>query len=395
MNTQGPRSKKSQFKESKPQKLRPGFTTGAAAAAATRGGLIFLLTGKVPERVFVPFIGGGGVFVAIDACIPVENGAQCTVIKDAGDDPDVTHNALIGVRLYFKDAVGVTITGGEGVGRVTQPGLDLPVGEAAINPGPREMIRGAVADVYNDLGRERDQGVAVEVFVPQGERLAQKTLNARLGILGGISILGTTGLVRPMSHEAYIATIESCLSVARARGLSRVFFTTGRRSERFAQGIWPGDPDPAFIQIGDFFKVALEAGADFEEIILAVFFGKAVKMAQGFAHTHAAKSSLCMEKLAAWVEDAIGEPGIKDRGHGPGSFPVGSQMISQIRSANTARHAFTLLGDHLPVVAARVGEKMVASARAFLPPGSRAKIRGVIMDFKGGIVFDSGRKTHD
>ncbi|MCG8531952.1 MAG: cobalt-precorrin-5B (C(1))-methyltransferase, partial [Desulfovibrionales bacterium] len=175
-------NKESKSRKQGAKELRSGFTTGASAAAAVRGGLIFLLTGEVPKKVFVPFIGGGGVFVPIQTCVPLDGGGQldggvqCTVVKDAGDDPDVTHGAVIGVRLCFRATPGVSITGGEGVGRVTQPGLDLPLGEAAINSGPRKMIHQAVADVYRELKQDIPRGVAVEVFVPEGEKLAQKTL---------------------------------------------------------------------------------------------------------------------------------------------------------------------------------------------------------------------------
>ncbi len=149
--------------------------------------------------------------------------------------------------------------------------------------------------------------------MPKGRLLAEKTLNARLGILGGISILGTTGIVRPMSHEAYEATIVSSLSVARAGGCGRVVLTTGRRSERFAQSAMPDLPEIAFIQIGDFFKISLEAAAQkgIAGITLAVLFGKAVKMAQGFAHTHAAKSDLSLAVLSEWAMEVTSDQGIQ------------------------------------------------------------------------------------
>ncbi|MFH1489098.1 MAG: cobalt-precorrin-5B (C(1))-methyltransferase CbiD, partial [Pseudomonadota bacterium] len=187
----------------KGKKLRSGFTTGTAAAAATKGALKLLLEGRVPNHVRIRLLTGDRIRIPIHSGSKTDApAAQCTVIKDAGDDPDVTHRAEIGARVrFFKDAdPGVTITGGEGVGRVTKPGLSIPPGEPAITEGPRQMISEAVRDLLEGLGMRGS--VSTEIFVPEGRNLAKKTLNARLGILGGISILGTTGVVRPISHEA-------------------------------------------------------------------------------------------------------------------------------------------------------------------------------------------------
>ena len=167
------------------------------------------------------------------------------------------------------------------MGLVTKPGLGIPTGQPAITPGPLTMIANSVKEVLADHPTKR--GIHVRVFVPEGERLARNTLNARLGILGGLSILGTTGVVRPMSHDAYIATIEKSMDVALAANEQTLVLTTGRRSERFAQQVLPRLNEVAFIQIGDFFQAALSAAAHrgFASVILGVsFFGKAVKMAQ-------------------------------------------------------------------------------------------------------------------
>jgi cobalt-precorrin-5B (C1)-methyltransferase len=359
------------------RRLRTGFTTGAAAAAAARGALIRLLEGKTPERVQIAFLTGETTRIDI-ASLVVENEttAVCTVIKDAGDDPDITHRAVIGARVTLAGGGGarVRIRGGVGVGTVTKPGLEVPVGEPAINAGPREMIE---AEVRGVLARSGYAGsVRVEVFVPEGERLAQKTLNPRLGILGGLSILGTTGIERPMSHDAYIATIESSLSVARAAGLDHVVLTTGRRSERFAQMLWQDLTEETFIQIGDFFEASLTAAVEkgIETVTLTVFFGKAVKMAQGVPHTHAARSRLTLDRLSAWSLETTGDKDLAER----------------VRKANTARHAFDLLKDDQAAVIHRVGRAMVAAAEAFA--GRALGIRGVIFDYSGAPVFDSGPK---
>jgi len=217
--------------------------------------------------------------------------------------------------------------------------------------------------------------------VPKGEELAEKTLNARLGIQGGISILGTTGIVRPMSHDAYIATICSGISVAQAMDAKRLVFTTGRRSERFAMGLFPDDSEEAFIQTGDFFKASLEAAGaatGIDQVIITVFFGKAVKMAMGFPHTHAAKSELTMKKLSIWAREVTGD----------------EALVANIAGSNTARHAFTYIHPLHTDLIRRVGEEIKASALKFCR--ERVAIRAIIFDFEGRVVFDSepgGRGT--
>jgi cobalt-precorrin-5B (C1)-methyltransferase len=230
------------------RKLKSGFTTGTTAAAAAKGALIYLLEGKAPSRVVIELLTGDKIMIPIHwSQRKGHQEAVCTAIKDAGDDPDVTHKAEIGANVKLSGPRGdsgaslrvfngIKITGGIGVGRITKPGLEVPPGEPAINPGPRKMITQAIKEVLDE--HQIQSNVSVEVFVPKGEEIAKKTLNARLGILGGISILGTTGIVRPMSHDAFIATIESALSVAQASGQKKVILTTGRRSERFAQHLY-------------------------------------------------------------------------------------------------------------------------------------------------------------
>ena len=370
------------------KKLRTGFTTGTAAAAATKGALKMILDGKKPSRVRIKLLTGDDIFISIHSCrLDREALATCTVIKDAGDDPDVTHKAEIGARVFLQMAdkppsdsapPEIVISGGEGVGRVTKPGLEVPPGRPAINPGPDRMIRRAVLDVLENHGVHGR--VETEIFVPDGKKIAEKTLNARLGILGGISILGTTGIVRPMSHDAFIATITSALSVARASGARAAVLTTGRRSERFAQELWPHLAEETFVQIGDFFKLSLEAAADqgFEQATLAVFFGKALKMAQGVPHTHAARSSLTLNKLADWALEITGS----------------RKLANQILAANTARHAFVIIGKDHPGVISHVGKQIVKSAQDFAGP--KMAIQSVIFDYNGEVVFDSndrGQKT--
>ncbi|MBC2711481.1 MAG: cobalt-precorrin-5B (C(1))-methyltransferase [Desulfosarcina sp.] len=356
-------------------KLRSGFTTGAAAAAAAKAALQLLLTGQVPSWVEIAFLTGDTTRIEVHQCRLVEsNKARCTVIKDAGDDPDITHGAEIGAMVTLEKRSGVDrirITGGAGVGVVTKPGLEMPPGQAAITPGPVTMITNSINALLD--AHPTDAGIHVEVFVPEGERLAKKTLNARLGIIGGLSILGTTGIVRPMSHEAYVATIEKAMDVARAAGLTHLVLTTGRRSERFAQDRWPELAEESFIQIGDFFQVAMAAAAKrrFSSATLAVFFGKAVKMAQNIPHTHAAKSELTLEALARWTLEQTGNP----------------ELAGRIAASNTARHAFDPLQESALPVIVHVAEQARRFAVEF--SANKVRVRCVIFNYDGTAAVDT------
>jgi cobalt-precorrin-5B (C1)-methyltransferase len=357
------------------KRLRSGFTTGTAATAAVKGALIHLLSGQIPRQVKVQLLNGTSLPIIIETCQPVDgNTTRCTVIKDAGDDPDITHRAQIGAQVRIRRNPGATrirITGGPGVGTVTKPGLETPPGQPAITSGPLKMIHLAVEEVLDGFGCRVD--AAIEIFVPQGELLARKTLNARLGIVGGISILGTTGVVKPLSHAAYIATIAAGLSVAKAAGARQVVLTTGRRSERFARGRWPAMAEEAFIQMGDCFAKTMEmtAGCGFEQVIIAAFFGKAVKMAQGIAHTHARSARLTLDRLAQWALDVTGS----------------ADLARQVAEANTARQVFDFIKDDHPELIERVGREIVQVARKFSE--DRVALRAVIFDFDGGSCFDS------
>jgi cobalt-precorrin-5B (C1)-methyltransferase len=362
------------------KRLRSGFTTGTAAAAATKAALQVLVQSEAPQAVRIDFLSEGSVVIPVHRLERLsENAALATVIKDAGDDPDVTHRAEIGARVTIAPTASpsentpvVVIRGGQGVGRVTKQGLGIPPGEPAINMGPRRMIKNAVRQI---LGKDaRPLTIDVEIFVPEGASIARKTLNARLGIIGGLSILGTTGIVKPLSHDAYTATIRSALSVARASGRRQVALTTGRRSERYIQQHFGDWADEQFIQIGDYFQFTMQTAAEmaFERVVLAVFFGKAVKMSMGVPHTHAARATLLLDRLADWTAELTSQ----------------AELSDAVRSANTARHAFDLLGEWQPVVAARVGQGIVTHATVFAR--DKLAVRSVIFNYQGDIVFDSG-----
>ncbi|WP_321494429.1 cobalt-precorrin-5B (C(1))-methyltransferase CbiD [uncultured Desulfobacter sp.] len=358
--------------------LRTGFTTGTAAAAAVKAALVYLFTKQIPGSVNINLLNGQVIAIPVDS-VSVRNGlVRAVVVKDAGDDPDITHLSRIGAVVELTaDSGAVQITGGQGVGMVTKPGLEISPGEPAINPGPRKMIRESALQV---LSRHHSHaGVSAEIFVENGEALAEKTLNRRLGIEGGLSILGTTGLVKPLSHQAYISTIRSAMSVAGACGCDHVVLTTGRRSERFSQQIFTDLNEEAFIQIGDFFGMSMKCLGEnkIPHATLAVFFGKALKMAQGFDHTHAAKSELTMEWLSDVVQNVTRD----------------ENLARKVLDANTARHAFGMVWPAYPEVLEKVGCAMIRSAEKFCPAPCR--FRTIIYDFQGTIAFDSHKIEGD
>ena len=255
---------------------------------------------------------------------------RVSVIKDGGDDPDATHGcdiqSVISINKTTPGPLTVSIEGGNGVGRATLPGLPIEVGSAAINPVPLTQIEKAVREVAGAMQTGR---ISVLVEVPGGETIAKKTLNPRLGIKGGISILGTHGIVKPYSHSSWKATIEEGLDVCRAQGLEHAIFTTGRSSERLYQETHPGIPELALVQAADFFEFSMQAAATrgFTRITWSLFFGKLVKQAQGLPYTHARTHPVDFNRLAGWCEEA------------------GCSMLHnhEIRTANTARQVLQML----------------------------------------------------
>ena len=352
--------------------LRLGFSTGTAAAAAAAGALFELLQLTCPDTVAVPLPNGQSLVIPLSRHRLMGLTGEGVVIKDAGDDPDVTHGAEIGARIRRLDDGGIgediRLLGGEGVGRVTKPGLPVQVGEPAINPVPRRMIRKVVRELWERLAGPQPLRVAVEIFVPRGEELARHTLNPRLGILGGISILGTTGLVKPFSHAAYRATILAGLRVAQAAGLTTVVLTTGGKSEEAARRQLLGLPEEACVQMGDYVRFALgQAGRmKFSRVMVAAFFGKAVKMAQGLPNTHASQGMVDLRDLGRSVQEITGN----------------SHLAQTVAQANTARHALELLLAAQAVdVVFRVGEEMLRYLRNFAGPGPH--LEGIILDSGG------------
>jgi cobalt-precorrin-5B (C1)-methyltransferase len=289
--------------------LRRGWTTGACAAAATKAAYLALLTGRFPNPVAIRLPGGEQPRFDLAETTLHRNRALAAVIKDAGDDPDVTHGALIRASVgRGEPGAGVMFIAGEGVGVVTRPGLPVAVGEPAINPGPRRLIRDLVAEVARDQGDAGD--LEVTISIPGGEILARRTTNGRLGVVGGLSVLGTTGIVIPYSCSSWIHSIHRGIDVARAAGVTHLAAATGSTSERAVQALY-GLPDLALIDMGDFVGGTLKylRQHPVPRVTLAGGFGKLAKLAAGHLDLHSSRSAVDVPALAELLAErgAAGE----------------------------------------------------------------------------------------
>ncbi len=280
--------------------MRYGFTTGSCAAAAAKAAAYMLLSGREKKEITIQTPGGIAFTARLRQICREEGEVSCGVEKDGGDDPDVTTGALICARVCLGSGKGqkVQIEGGAGVGRVTRPGLDQPVGSPAINRVPREMIRREVLEVCEAF--DCQEGLTVEIFVPEGERLAERTFNPRLGIRGGISILGTTGIVEPMSSRAILDTMRVELRQRRAEGERCAIVSPGNYGQAFVRQTYGYDLDKSVKCsnfIGDAVDMAAELG--FEKFLLVGHIGKLVKVSGGILNTHSREGDCRMELLAA------------------------------------------------------------------------------------------------
>lgn len=347
--------------------LRHGFTTGTAAAAAAKAATLHLLTGRAQTSVDVPLPMGERMTIQILESRPEGDGILTAVVKDAGDDPDVTHRAVIRALVWRVETSGITLRGGPGVGIVTRPGLPVSVGLPAINPVPRQQITQAVTEAM-----DAKEGLDVEIRVDHGEELAKKTFNPRLGIIGGISILGTRGTVKPFSNAAYQATIRQCLDVMQACGVDTPCLTTGGRSERFLRQARPQTQETACVQVADFFSFSMrEVGRrGFNSVLWGVFFGKLVKQAQGHRYTHARSSELDLTVLAKWCARC----------------GLDQHVCREVAGANTAMQVLDLLAP-MPQSArlfTLLTDKASAAARAFC--GREVRVGYLLFDFSGQIL---------
>ncbi len=303
--------------------LRTGWTTGTCSSAAAKAATQLLATGVAPADVEVALPSGQRVSFAVERCESLPDGScRAAVVKDAGDDPDVTHGAHLTATVRWGAGSGLELAGGEGVGVVTRPGLGLEVGGPAINPVPRAMITQAVREVVGD------RGVKVTISVPDGEKLARKTTNRRLGIIGGISILGTTGIVRPFSTASWRASVMQAIQVMAAQGESTLVLCTGGRTEKGAMALLPALDEVCFVEVGDFTGAALRTAVErgLSEVVFVGMVGKLSKLAAGVLMTHYTRSKVDTSLLGRLTRQAGGA----------------DALVSQVDEANTARHAYEL-----------------------------------------------------
>lgn len=351
--------------------LRRGWTTGACAAAAARGAYEALLTGRFPDPVTIVLPGGQRPSFALAHAVRDDSRATAGVRKDAGDDPDVTHGALILATIERSPAgTGIAYRAGEGVGTVTRPGLPLPPGEPAINPGPRGMIARAIGEAAAAFGGSGD--VIVTIAVPGGAALAEKTLNGRLGIVGGLSILGTTGIVVPYSCAAWIHSIHRGIDVARAAGLTHVAAATGSTSEAAVKALYDL-PDMALLDMGDFVGGTLKylRRHPVPWLTIAGGFGKLAKLAAGHLDLHSARSQVDTAQLAALMGDLAAPPALLDRA----------------RAARSAGEVLELAREARIDLAAAVARRARAVALAAL---GDAAVDVVIFDRAGAKIAQAG-----
>jgi cobalt-precorrin-5B (C1)-methyltransferase len=352
-----------------PHPLRRGWTTGACATAAAKAAYAALLTGTFPDPVEITLPSGQRVAFALATSELKAGAATAGVVKDAGDDPDVTHGALV-LASVRKGAAGsgVQFKAGPGVGTVTLPGLPVPPGEPAINPVPREMMREAIAEVARAHGGSGD--VEIEISIPHGEELAAKTLNARLGILGGLSILGTTGVVVPYSCAAWIASIHQGIDVARATGVAHVAGATGRTSEAAVKQLY-GLTDGAMIDMGDFVGGMLKylRKHPIPRVTIAGGVAKITKLAQGLLDLHSARGRVEMPALAAVTRETGGS----------------EDLSTRIAHANTTAEAFAFARDEGVALGDEIARRASAVAAEVLA-GSFIALDVVIFDRDGALV---------
>jgi cobalt-precorrin-5B (C1)-methyltransferase len=354
--------------------LRTGFTTGTSATAATKAALIALLSHKTVSNVSVSLPKGDTMNIRIAWTNSTEEpySATASVIKDAGDDPDVTDRAEVRSTVFLTNEIGtISVDGGKGVGRVTKPGLGLDIGKAAINLSPIKMMEKAVTEVAAECLKAH--GVKIVISVPLGEEIAKKTENSRLGIIGGISILGTTGIVFPYSTASFAASIRQALDVALAMGDDWVILTTGGRSEDFAKELFDDTlQDHCFVQMGDFVGYSIRQCVlkRIRKATIAGFIGKLTKMSMGVRQTHVRGSHVDIEFMAQLASEC---------------FPtISRSVLEEIKNANTARHVFEIITAHgitgfFDLICKKVYEHMLEYSKGGL------KLEVIMFDFDGNI----------
>jgi len=353
--------------------LRTGYTTGTCAAAATKAALSALVSGNKLPKVNVSLPKDKHIVIDIAWIKFVdERSVTASVIKDGGDDPDVTNGAEIWSTVSLLESSNkIMVDGGIGVGRVTKPGLGLEIGKAAINPTPLKMINQAIEEILEKQQKNR-YGLSILISVPKGEEIAKRTDNPRLGIIGGISILGTTGIVIPYSTASFAASIRQSIDVSIAMGSDSVILTTGGRSEDFARSIFGNSiADHAYIQIGDFIGFSIKQCAikKIKKAYVIGFIGKLTKMAMGVKQTHVKGSNVDMNFLAT-LANRCG---------------ANNELVKKIKLANTARHVGELIDQSgLSMFYDVLCEEVYNHLSKDSPSDLQIKI--ILLDFTGKVI---------
>lgn len=348
--------------------LRTGFTTGACAAAAAKAAARCLVKNTVLTKIETTLPNGQQVAFPLKRCELLGKRAICSVIKDAGDDPDCTHGAELVAEVGLGTEPGIEIRGGPGVATVTKAGLGLEIGGPSITAPPRQNI---TAMVLEELRGGPNLGAVVTISVPGGEEMAKKTINARLGLLGGISILGTTGIVRPYSTAAFKTSVVQAIDVAAQQGLGDLVLTTGGKSEAYAMRMYPQLSQEAFIQMGDFVGIAVKhcARKNIRNAKIVGMIGKLSKMADSKMQTHSAGSEVNMELLANLAAE-LGAP---------------AELRARILEANTARQVLEMCKtEGFPEVTSLVCRKVVENAKRHA--GGHLEIDACLVDFDGTLL---------
>jgi cobalt-precorrin-5B (C1)-methyltransferase len=351
-----------------PKGNRTGFTTGACAAAAAKAAARCLVRDTMLAEIETTLPNRAQVRFALERCERLGPRAICSVIKDAGDDPDCTHGAELVAEVELRTEPGIDIRGGSGVATVTKPGLGLEVGGPAINPVPRRNVTEMVAE---ELAGSPYRGAFVTISVPRGEEMAKETTNARLGLLGGISILGTSGIVKPYSTASWKASVVQEIDVAVAGGVQELVLTTGGKSEQYAMALYPHLSETAFIQVGDFIGVGIRHSAKrrVARAVVVGMMGKLSKMAKGKMQTHVAGSEVDLAFLASLAAD----------------LGASDELIAAIEQANTARHVLELCREAgLVGITSLVCKKVVehCTRHAHGP----LEVHACLVDFGGGLL---------
>lgn len=350
------------------KELREGFTTGACSAAAAKAATRLLLKGEPVLEIETTLPNDRQVLFPVKRCQLEGEVAICSVVKDAGDDPDCTHGAELTARVRLTKESKIVLKGGDGVATVTKTGLGIEVGEPAINPIPRKNISEMILE---ELEGSSFNGAEVEISVPGGQEMAKKTMNKRLGLIGGISILGTTGIVKPFSTAAFKASVIQAIRMAREYEVDTVILTTGGKSEKFAMNLFPNLKELSFIQVGDFIGTGIKTSVKefIRHVIIVGMIGKLSKMADGVMMTHRGGSSV-NTKMLSDIARSVGIP---------------EPIAIDIQNANTARHALEICKENgYEIITTKICE--IVTRNCSKHAGTNMSISCYMVDFDGTLL---------